>query len=64
MHKQMPMHPPWQVPTYLRRNKAAIAEEQQQIETFMRMREQRVRAACVCGGGGGAVLTCSGAAAD
>ncbi|KAI8463660.1 MAG: flagellar associated protein [Monoraphidium minutum] len=27
------------VPTYLRRNKAAIADEQQQIETFMRMRD-------------------------
>jgi hypothetical protein len=31
------------VPTYLRRNKAAIAEEQLQIETFLRVREQQVR---------------------
>lgn len=32
-----------QVPTYLRRNKAAIADEQQQIETFLRMRGDAVR---------------------
>lgn len=28
---------------YLKRNKAAIADEQQQIETFMRMRTMQVR---------------------
>ncbi|GBG00237.1 enkurin [Raphidocelis subcapitata] len=36
------------VPTYLKRNKAAIADEQQQIETFLRIQEQ------ADGGGSGA----------
>lgn len=31
------------MPTYLRRNKAAIADEQQQIETFMGVRDHTVR---------------------
>jgi hypothetical protein len=32
-----------QVPTYLKRNKAAIADEQRQIDTFLRIQEQAVR---------------------
>ena len=31
-----------QVPAYLMRNKLRIAEEQQQLETFMKLREQPV----------------------
>jgi hypothetical protein len=46
-----------QVPAYLKRNKQQIAQEQQQLEQYMRLREQPVSSAV---NGGNEQQFCSG----